>query len=285
MKRLTTIILLIISGTTYSQKLKDRLQGDWVCTKIVDSNGKPTSGKFGESNEYLKFSFVKGNLSITEAPFDRGIKIPIKYDNDFIDLFLQAVYELPERKYTVKTLEESDLILSTKNQNGETIDYHFINQEKLLKAVSTGEQIIDNGLIIIRHLKLSKESKGANRVSEYRISNDAESLYPSPIFNDYASASFGHYFSINFVFPKTYQLETVSEELIVDFDVDDKGVSNIKIVQGVSDKINTSVIKIIEKTSKKWEPLEINGQPIKTTLRFHFIFYIGVTELGIKFTN
>ena len=271
--------------TTYSQKLKDKLQGDWVCTKIVNTKGNTASGKFGESNEYLKFSFVKGNLSITEAPFDRGIKMPIKYDNDFIDLFPQAVYELPERKYTIKSLDGSNLILSTKNQNGETIDYHFINQDKLLKELSTGGQIIDNGLIIIKHLKLSKEAKGANRVSEYRISNESESLYPSPIFNDYASASFGHYFSINFVFPKTYQLETLSEELIIDFDLNDNGVSNIKVVQGLSNEINALVIKIIEKTSKKWDSLEINGQSIKTTLRFHFIFYLGVAELGIKFTN
>lgn len=274
-----TIVLIIISGTTYSQKLKDRLQGDWVCTKIVDSKGNPASGKFGASNEYLKFSFDKANLSITEAPFDRGINMPIKYDTDFIDLFPQAVYELPERKYIVKKLEASDLILSTKNQNGETIDYYFINQSKLLNELSKGEQVIDNGLIIIKHLKLSKEAKGANRVSEYRISN--ESLYPSPIFNDNASASFGHYFSINFVFPKTYQLETASEEMIIDFDVDDKGVSNIKVVQGINNEIDASTIKIIEKTTKKWVPLKVNGQPIKTTLRFHFVFFLGVSELQL----
>jgi outer membrane biosynthesis protein TonB len=77
----------------------------------------------------------------------------------------------------------------------------------------------------------------------------------------------------------------VSEELIVDFDIDDKGVSNIKVVQGLGDEINALVIKIIEKTRKKWEPLKINGQPIKTTLRFHFIFYLGVVELGIRFAK
>jgi hypothetical protein len=61
MKKLATLILLIISGTSYSQKLKDKLQGDWVCTKILDLKGNVASGKFGESSEYLKFSFVKGN--------------------------------------------------------------------------------------------------------------------------------------------------------------------------------------------------------------------------------
>lgn len=280
-----TILLLIISGTTYSQKIKDKLQGDWVCTKIVDSNGNPASGKFGESNEYLKFSFVKGNLSISEAPFDRGIKMPIKYDTDYIDLFPQAVYEFPERKYTLKSFEESKLILSTKNENGEAIDYHFINQDKLAKELSASEQIFDNGLIIIKHLKLSKETKGANRVFEYKISNDARSLYPNAIFNDNASSSFGYYFSLNFVFPKAYPIETVSDELIIDFDLDDKGVSNIRIVQGLSDEIDASVTKIFEKTSKKWEPLKMNGQTIKTTLRFHFVFYLAVAEPEIRFAN
>lgn len=71
----------------------------------------------------------------------------------------------------------------------------------------------------------------------------------------------------------------------MEFDVDDKGVSNIKIVQGINEEMNNSVIKTIEKTSKKWKPLEINQQSTKSILRFHFIFYIGVVELGIKFSN
>jgi hypothetical protein len=281
MKSLTTIILIVISSTVYSQKLKEKLQGDWVCTKILDSNGYAASGKFGASDEYLKFSFVKGTLSITEAPFDRGLKIPVRYDVDYIDLFPDDPSWLPEKKYTLKLLEGENMILSTKNENEQTINYHFLNQAKFLKELSTGEHRIENDFIIIKHLKLSKEAKGANKVSEYRISNEPKNLYPGPIFYDKASATFGSYFTINFVFPKTYQLETVSKELIVDFDVDGNGVSNIKIVQGLTDEMNDAVIKTIESTSKKWTPLEINGQPVKTTSRFHFIFYLGVSEVRI----
>ena len=281
MKRLT-IFLLLLSSISYSQSLKNKLQGEWVCTRILDSNGNTTSGKFGSSDEYLKFNFAKGNLFITKAPFDMGIKMPIKFGNDYIDLFPQAVYQLPERKYTVNSINDDSLVFITNNNNGENIYYHFNNQQRLLKSISNNHITIDEGLIIIKHLKLSK---GANRVSGYQISNKPENLYPSPIFNDKASATFGDYFSINFTFPKTYKPDTISDELIIDFDVTDKGVQNIKMIQGLNDEINASVIQIIEKTNNKWHPLKIDGQVINTTLRFHFVFFSGIQNLGINFKN
>ena len=285
MKTFTFIILLTLSSFVYSQKLKDRLQGDWVCTEIVDSYGTKVPGKFGESTEYLKFTFIKNNLSITEAPFDVGVMIPIKYGKDFIDLFPEAIYELPERIYSLKSIDNDNLVLTTKNQNGQPIDYHFVNQKKYVDQLKNEDIIIDNGLIIIKHLKLSKDSKGANRVAEYRIGNEKANLFPCPIFRDLRSESFGGYFSINFEFPKSYQLGSVSDELIVDFDVTDDGAGNIKIVKGLSDEINTLVINIIEGSRKKWEPLKVNEQIIKTTLRIHFVFYLGVSDIPIKFSD
>ncbi|MFZ1801045.1 MAG: hypothetical protein WAU24_14350 [Chitinophagaceae bacterium] len=284
MKQLT-IFFLFLSSISYSQSLKDKLQGEWVCTKILDTTGNKISGKFGSSDDYLKFDFAKGNLSITRAPFDEGIKMPIKFGNDYIDLFPQAVYDLPERKYTVYLVTDDSLILKTNNNMNESIYYYFINQQGLLKKISNNQINIDEGFVIIKHLKLSKDSKGANRVSDYQINNQLENLYLSPIFNDNASAVFGDYFSINFTFPKTYQPDTISNELIIDFDVTDKGVQNIKMIQGLDDEINASVIKIIEMTKNKWQPVKIDGQLMDATLRFHFVFYLSIQNLGLNFKN
>jgi hypothetical protein len=121
-----TLFLIVLSGTVYSQKLKDRIQGDWVCVGIWDSKGQPTEGKFGESNEYLKFGFKKGKLSISEAPFDEGSAMGITFKDDkIIDLLPGAVYELPERIYEVSELTGDHLTLTTKGQNNELITYKF----------------------------------------------------------------------------------------------------------------------------------------------------------------
>ncbi len=278
MKKFIAIVLLItFFFTSYSQELKNKLQGSWVCTKILDQGGSPTTGKFGESGEYLEFTFNKDNMSITEAPFDKGMQIPIVYGADFIDLFPRFPFDPPEKIYTVKSLEGSDLIMSTKNENGETIDYHFINQEKLLSQLSNEAQTIDIGLIIIEHFNSSKG--GGNKTFEYKISN--EELFCTPLFNDKESPSFGGYISMNFVFPKTHIPETQTEELVVDFDVDENGAGNIRIVQSVSNDIDAALIKTIKQKSKKWLPLKVNGQPIKTTLRFHFVFFSGNSELEL----
>ncbi len=263
---------------SYSQNLKDKLQGEWVCTNILDINGNKTSGKFGNFDAYLKFDFAKGNLSITRAPFDEGIKREIRFGSDYIDLFPQTAYWIPESRYTVYLVTDDSLILKTNNNKNGIIYYYFINQQKLLKEISNNHVNFDEGLIVIKHLRSSKNSHGANRVSDYKINNQLENLFPSPIFKDNSSDDFGDYFSTNFTFPKTYQPDTVSNELIVDFDVTDKGIENIKMIQGVDNEINASVIKIIEKTKNNWQPVKINGQLTNATLRFHFIFYLGIQK-------
>ncbi len=282
MTKLSIIVLLFIGGTLYSQKLKDRLEGDWVCTKILDTEGNATSGKFGDSNDYLKFSFQSENLSITKSPYDRGIKIPVKYKDNVVYLYPQLSIDFPESKYKVRLLSETHLILTTENLNWETIAYHFIKQAQLVPEVTPGVQLIDNLLIIIKHFKVSKDARQTLRVSDYEISNDSVNLYQSPLFDASGSDGFGNYFTTNFEFPKTYPLGTLSEELIVDFDVDSKGADNIKLVKGLSGDLNNAVIKLITKSRKKWKPVKINNKPIKTTLRLHFLFYLGPMNLKVR---
>jgi hypothetical protein len=275
MKHLTTLlILLFLSNATFAQKLKDKLQGNWVCTEILDSLGNKTNGKFGSSDDYLKFSFEKGNLSIVEAPFDRGLKIPLKFGADYIDILPGAMYKIPERIYNVKSVDNNNLILTTKNERGQQIEYHFENQSNFAKDVSS-DKILDYGTIQISHFKMSKEETGSNRAFNYIISNNKANLIPSPIFTDQASATFGFYVSINFIFPKTYPFETTSKELVLDFDVTKEGATNIRIEKGLSDQMNSSLLKIIEKSKKKWT---IEDKTKTVTMRLHFIFYQGAGD-------
>jgi len=70
-----------------SQSLKTEVQGEWICTKIVDSNNVETFGKFGHSKEFLCFMFKKNTLRIQEVPFDYGMIIPeLKFEKDQIKL-------------------------------------------------------------------------------------------------------------------------------------------------------------------------------------------------------
>lgn len=282
MKLIALFILLILSNIAYSQKLKDKLQGDWVCTKILDSNGNKTSGKFGASDEYLKFSFKKGNLSITEAPFDKGVNIPILYKNDFIDLFPGFDIELPERIYALKSIDTNNLILTTKDVNSNMIDYYFVNQATFKDEPNNRGDFFVNGLMIIKNIRLNKNDKIGNRVAEYKITNLKENLYPCPIFEDSKFATFGHYFTNNFIFPNSFPLDSISEEMVVDFDVNKDGACNIKIIKGLGDELNSSVTKVLNDSAKKWKPLMVDKEPVNATLRFHFVFYDTFEGLKIK---
>jgi len=270
---LTSLFLISVLSHSHAQRLKDKLQGSWVCTKIVDADGKPATGKFGESTDYLKFTFRKQNLAIPEAPFDRGFERGIVIDSNFIDQFPGAVIDFPERIYTVKKLNESELILATTNDKKEPFEYHFVN-EKQLRSRQLTDTTIDNGIIVIQHFK---SKMGRNRVAEYAITN--ENLHVSPIYDDNISSGFGSYVTSHFEFPKNYPLEKLSSELIIDFNVDQNGADNIKVVEGIDKEIDASIVRLIEKTKNKWFPLKENGTAIKSVLRLRFVFYFEKYEL------
>jgi len=280
MKHLT-LFLIVLSGTVYSQKLKDRIQGDWVCVGIGDSKGQPTKGKFGSANKYLKFSFKKNKLFFSEAPFDKGGAMDVTFKDDrTIDLLPTAVYELPEQIYEVINLNSDQLTLTTKGQTGEPITYKFLNQKNFTKDMEN--KVVDHGILIVQHLRLSKtDAKNINRAFEYRVSNDTVFLGPSPTFGYPQGGSFGQIFSFNIKLPKTFKLDEPTNEMIVDFDVSTDGVSNIKIVSGLNAELDTEVVRVMEKLRKSWKPVVIDGKEIKTTSRFHLYFYMTISELQL----
>jgi hypothetical protein len=285
MNRIFLILFLVMSVSTYAQKLKDRIQGDWVCTKILDSNGQPTIGKFGESNEFLKFSFIKNSYSISESPFDKGIEIPIVFKNEnSFDWLPNAVYNVPERIYVVKKLNEKQLILSTKAENGDTIFYYFINQNQFSNNLK--DNIVDLGIILIKHIRLSKKNaNNINKTYEYRTTNDSVFLSPSPTFEYPQGGSFGQIFSYYLNLPKTFKLDEISDELVLDFDISKNGAENFRIAKGLSNEIDTEVIRVMEKLHKSWKPIVTNKIPLTTTTRLHLFFYMTISEIKLSFKN
>ncbi len=276
MKKLT-FVFLMVSLLTYSQKLKQRIQGDWLCVSILDSQKHATTGKYGNADDFLKFKFKNSTFTVCKSPFDKGLIQDIVFkDGNSFDWLPNARYELPERVYVVKHINDKYLILATSAQNGDTITYYFMNQKNFPYSET---KIIDNGIIIIKNLHSSTSSKGCNRVSEYQISNDSIHLTPSPTFEYPGGGNFGELLSINIKLPEDFPLDQVSDELILDFDVTAKGAQNFRIDKGLSNEINSEVITVMEKLHKSWKPLVSDNKPVKTTLRFHIYFYKTIVEL------
>ena len=146
-------------------------------------------------------------------------------------------------------------------------------------------KIIDNGIIIVKHLCLSTNKKSINRVSEYQISNDSMHLSLSPTFEYSGGGNFGDLLSINFKLPDDFPLDQVSDELILDFDVSEKGAQNFRIVKGLSNEINSEMIRVMEKLHKSWKPLVEIDKPLKTTSRLHIYFYKTIIELQLPWKH
>lgn len=271
--RLLLIFAILISNLTIGQTLKEKLEGDWVCVAISDAQGKPCKGKFGGSREYLRFSFIKNKLLISETPYDLGTVQNINYNNDkgLIEIHLDFPIELPsglpEQKYNVKHLDKDQLKLSTVNESNQSIEYSFIKQNKL--ETPSDNLIVDNGILVIKVADLSnKFTTIKNNIGEWIINNDSIHLSPSPIYS--GKGYFGDTFANSIKFPTDFKNGKLSSELICEFKVTEKGASNFKIDKGISESLDKEVLRVLDKFSKEWKLNELCPKP--QTVRFHMYF-------------
>ena len=279
MKKYILILLITINISSYAQKLKDRIQGDWLCTKVLDSKGNPVAGKFGESTKFLKFSFKKSKFAISQVPYETEPVFP--NDIDFIsensfDWFPDARYDLEERIYGVKELDGKKMVLSVKSKAGDSIFYHFINQNLFLFHHN---DTIDNGIILLKHIKFQKDNPNlANRIGESQITNDPVYLTPRPLFEGFFGIELAQ-----IKLPEDFKPDEISEELILEFDVSEKGAENYRIKKGFHEEINKELLRVMEKVHKDWKPVRINNSPVKTTMRFHIYIYTSFSEILFPF--
>src|SRR5690349_15217104 len=127
------VLFFLTSHLAFSQiqDLKDKLQGDWLCAKITNPNGDTVRGEFGASGEYLRFRFENEYLSISQAPFDKGLIMPINIEGNSVDPFLEINWFLPfNLQYNVLEVDEDHLILAAITLEGNPVLYSFINQKK-----------------------------------------------------------------------------------------------------------------------------------------------------------
>jgi len=275
-KRICLLVLFVLTSyRSFSQiqSLKDKLQGDWLCTKVTNPDGDTVRGEFGRSGEYLRFIFENKHVSISQAPFDKGLLLPINFEGDSFDPILEINWFLPYLQYTVQEVDENHLVLAGITQEGSPVIYSFINQNKYEHNEETKEMVHDLGFVIVNNSAISKSHIYGAKVNwvDYRIQNSEISLYPSPIFKDELSSSFSAYLSRVFLFPKDHHSLTLSDELVVDFQVTPKGLQNIRIVQGVTYEINAYVFKLLEESRKKWFPAMVEGKPLTSKVRLHFL--------------
>jgi len=119
---------------------------------ILDQSGHPATGKFGASDEYLKFTFDNHELCITESPFDPAIPwFHITFYNNFIDLIKgKGVIDIPEEIYFIISITKNNFILCTLNPESDTIFYYYTNQNVYTQKFHPSANIIDFGLIIVK---------------------------------------------------------------------------------------------------------------------------------------
>jgi hypothetical protein len=267
-----TIIALFCFAfqVAFGQVNQHCIAGSWVCLKVEDADGKPSSGPFGEADEYLRFTFAKKSLSISEAPFDTGLTMPIIIEGNYVKVFSEQLYNLPELEFQVQAVSKAELILLCTAKE-KTVRYTFSNQQLY---VGKKQHVIDCGLIIISEAFISTSDRPMYSIKnfDYQISNMSNTLAPCPIFKHGTYANLGSYLSLNFKFPRSFKSEKLSEEIVIQIQIGTNAIEHCEIIQGLDFELNSAIFELVANTTNKWIPLKIERQVVPVSLRFHFRF-------------
>lgn len=281
-----TVFLIFISLSVFGQNIKKELLGNWICTRVVDSLNRDTEGKFVRSGNYLMFSFQRSYLTIREAPFEEGLRVRYFFTkrDSIIDYMPYSRFPSAKTKFKVKYISGEHLILQEFNKmQHRSVYYIFMKQRDTAKTKFPN--VIDCGTILIRDLKLELNGKIGQRVSKnsaYFIRTNPTLLYPTPIFDEYNSGDLGAYLSIHFTLPGNYKIDSLSKEMVIEFDVSKNGAKNFTLVKGIDSTFNKQILNIFNRSRKDWKPVVINKKVIEVRIRLHLYFYLGLAISPVR---
>ena len=261
------LAFIFIPITIYSQSIEERLQGTWLSIKVTDSLGKGVNGVFGGSRNFLKFHFEKKKLFIALAPFDKGTANKIKYGPDYFELVNAP---LSQPKYIVKLLSTEGLILETTDAS-KKIYYQFVNINKYRRNLDQVSNVRSYEELIIE-MRFERAVFGYAINSYYRIDNSVLNLLPCPLFSDPQYFSLGAYLESTLRISLRQMKDLNDKATIFEFDVTDRGIENITIVEKLGEEIDFQIYDWIRGMHEKWKPLVVDGETYHTRIRLKILF-------------
>lgn len=264
----TITLFIIISISCLSQSLKSNLVGNWVKIKTTTLEGKDTCGNFGLSDDFLKISFTKRNITFSRTPWDRGDQITYSIHQDTILTPMHKMsYVFQETYYYPEKIDSIDLILKT-TFKGKSIIYYLKNQNSFRPHLIDSQFQFDNDTIIIVKTPSSILQYFTEPYSNATASDRFFTL--RPIFN--SNMFFKEYICYNLHFDKKLEKDKFSKPIKVSFVIDYKGkVSQVHLIESFNEYYDNQIIKLIEKTDRKWIPLIIDSPNYSVKATFTFL--------------
>jgi hypothetical protein len=275
MRTLNLLILFFchsLFANLYAKEgIKEKLRGEWLCTKITDSHNNRIY-----DNGYLRFTFVKNSLFISAAPFENGMYYRVKYKNQSFEAN-NGSHEFQE--FFINKCSADSISLTTQPKPGIVINYYFVNQ-KLFNTDSIGdnERRVYNMAIVIfdknpAFSKLAKHNKFQSPASHglvYLIPKTDNSYLQSAVFNKLPFCGFAEYFNYYFKTNWANGIDSLDNELILDLDIGNQTIENIKVVNNVTFELSGNVFGILKYSQRFWRLPEKMKMGSFVKVRFAF---------------
>jgi hypothetical protein len=244
---------------------------------VTNQRGDTVASEFGLRKTYLKFTFEKGWLFISNAPFDEGKRFPMSVGAEKV--YVTMPYTLPDKtknEYRIDSLDSETLWLGTVLNEGEVLLYQFKKSTlPLFNPTTNLHRHYDFAIIIKSHERFSSMRLHPNfktfypKNVQYLIANNALSYQACAEFYPPKPHNFASYFVNSFNHFKATDVDSVNYELIVDFDVTPKGLKNLKVVNNISYTLSSHIYDILESSYKYWR-LPKKSKETQIPIRFSF---------------
>lgn len=257
--------------------LIEKLQGKWNCIAVLNHEVNLKTKDYAGSSRYLRFHFDKNRLYVSEAPFDIGYRATLKIKKNSILVTEQN--NLTE--YEVGFISTDSLVLILRGAKVKDSDITYYFKRTINEGTEYSNKVVQYSFALIifdiknnfRALKSISDSSVYPKTDfHYLNSNQSEFYFSSPLFIQNEGKNFATSFLINFDRMKANDVDSLNNELVIEFDVYNKKISGINILNNISYQLSSHVFEILTKNQKYWRVTnETNGSRV----RFSFSIFRG----------
>ncbi|MFM8912764.1 MAG: hypothetical protein ACKOE6_07610 [Flammeovirgaceae bacterium] len=184
---------------------------------------------------------------------------------------------------------KDSLELDTKTDSGLILHYSFINQnlikdinyQKPERRVYRFKVAIFDKASVFDKLKPVPSFKSLLTNDIFVATRKTiNSFLPPPLFKRHEGESFGSFFNAEFSLKNVYNIDSLDNCVILDFDIAQTGISNLRIVNRVNYEISSHLFLILEKSGRLWRLPRDRQLPPVLPVRLEFEFITGERNIN-----
>lgn len=259
----------------YSTQLKEKMQGSWDCLSITNEAGEHRAGHVGLAGSFVRYSFKKGRVYVSTAPFDKGRLLFTTFRDSSFSLVLPDKSTIDHH---IVFISDTLFISQVKINEGELLTYRFrrsftydnpdLRRDYVMSIYYMGRSRTMEAAIKSANKHKYKLDRAFGLGYNYNIPNTKDSYLTSPRFKITQPLNFGSYFVAELDPIHFNDFDSINNLMIFDLKMNNRRLEEIKIIHAPTYAFGAHVYKVLHKNRRRWHQRSNSPMEIRVTLIF-----------------